>query len=286
MLALYAMTSKNRETTSNAGKEWSPEVVRRLRDEGASDDEILEAFRAFLASTTPAPHPPKPAGRSPMEAVEAAAAISRRLGATPAWRAFMEEVAAIGDAEQTLSALGPRAEPLRLPQAAYHIYLLIEQYDDDTLAGEFEPERLALAHRIHDNVAAQLKRADAEGRAVEFLDELTSRLEVDMSTPFRSVRPRPRPSEMALILHLKERARQLGFSQTELVRKQEGTRGARHDSLKDARARVIAEMCDDFGASIRQVGRLFSRQAHAIEVLRDRGRHLRSQGTQKEEDNG
>jgi hypothetical protein len=251
--------------------QWSPEVVARLRERGASDEQILEAFRSYLASEVPRVIPKTPDQRRPMD-VEAVAAISRLLDATPEWHGFVDKVTAIDAAEETLSELGPRVEPMRLPHAAYQVYLLAQQYDDDILSAEFGEERVPSVRQIHARVAAMLARAEAEDRSIEFSDPLP-----DGATPapLRPLKKRTRPADMALIRHLNHRAPQLGFAATTVLLKQEGTRGAKYDDLKNARALIVAEMCDDFGASLRQVGQLFDRQTRAVEVLRNRGRQLR-----------
>lgn len=219
------------------------------------------------------------------------------------WRAITDQRGAVETAEATLGD-AVRRLPVTLERADYDVWLTIEDYnergpDAEQYLAEIFGHALDRARWVHQYVRRRLEQAERDGRTVELVDSFRTEIaatsrRTTTATPYpkRARRMasdgtfRPLPSLQALGKYLNIRSSELGFAATEVIAKDQGRRGLSSQPLRDARARIVSEMYDDFNASLAQLAALFSRQRRAIEVLRDRGRVLRQQGSDKEEHDG
>jgi len=231
------------------------------------------------------------------------AGIKWRFVNDPEWADFAKDLEAVAEAQQTLSELAPTGAPMEIKAADQDVYLTVEDFDRpgdsmDVLLARFgaTPEeittlaaaeiqvinkkRLARARLIHSYVAKLLDIAERDNREVKIVDDVPPAEPQPAKSP---APPRLQSPEatLAIIRYMNRRAPELGFPATEFIRKQQGTRNAAHAALKDGRAIIVAELCDELGASLAQVARVFGRQRSAIAALRDRGREVRKSPTTK-----
>jgi hypothetical protein len=216
-------------------------------------------------------------------------------------------------AEREISRLSPAPPPIPIERRLYDIYLAVEDYDRpaDTapfrLDGELvEPmdvsgmevllerfgatpnelatlpeedvaainaARLSIVRQIHSEVQELLEEAESTERGITFIGEPLQLPAPRPRVPTRTTPPKADTLWMGR--HLNRRARELGVAATDVLRKQQGARGQDSRRLRDARALIVAELCDDVGASLSQVATLFDRRRSAIEVLRNKGRAIR-----------
>jgi hypothetical protein len=185
--------------------------------------------------------------------------------------------------------LGRTGDELRLQREVYDDWLAARacgEYfgaaasdDDGELARQFRAEVIGDVDisKAEENRARPKHEAPDAERAIRqaALVESDIRRHFDRTGQQSRVVPdqgggRPRPTRAQLEAKVAARAAALGYTADEIARKDQGTRSARHDALKDARALVVAELCD-FGASYTQIGRVLGpRDKRAIFDLRTR----------------
>lgn len=245
---------------SRADREWREALERQAAGARAEDRDARDDEKAHLV----------------------AAAI--RLFTPAEWDSIIARERRLAAAEETLRDLAAYQVPVVISRDERDIFIAMEQYGGDdegteVLTALFGPS-VDAARKVHAIVKQRIDEAERAGVTVEIADDPQSPLPPTTFQPKTQVAPlkrRPPVKTQAMIRHLNLRGPQLGFAATALIRKAD-PRDRRSDetaALRDARARVIAELCDDFGASLRDVAALFDRHPSSIQSARNRGRQLK-----------